>query len=104
GNIDIRAAETAQPTLRRAFLRPVEFSTLWIDGDPDAPPRLIAPVLIAAAGLDHRFDLRSVAVRAHHAHALAVAPIKIAACFLEMELLRRMRDALRDDHPAMLTI
>jgi hypothetical protein len=38
-------------------LRPVDFPELWIDGDPDAPSGLIAPILVAAAGLDQRFDV-----------------------------------------------
>ena len=32
----------------------------------------------AAAGLDPRFDVRAVKLRAHHTHALAVAPIEPA--------------------------
>ena len=65
---------------------------------------LIAPVLVATAGLDQRFDLRAVEVRAHHAHALAVAPIELSARLLEMDLLRREGDALRDDDLAIPAI
>ena len=54
---------TAQSGIVRAFLRPVDFSALRIDGDPDAPPGLIAPVGVAAARLDERFDLRAVEIR-----------------------------------------
>ena len=82
-------------------MRPVDFPELRIDGDSDAPPGLIAPVLVAAAGLDQRFDLRAVEVRAHHAHALAVAPIELAAVLIEVDLFRRVGDALRDDDPAV---
>ena len=101
GNIDVGAAETAQSALGRAFLRPVDFPKLRIDGNSDAPPGLIAPVLVAAAGLDQRFDLRAVEVRAHHAHALAVAPIELAVFLIEMDLFRRVGDALRNDDPAI---
>ena len=82
-------------------MRPVDFPKLRIDGDADAPPGLIAPILVAAAGLDQRFDLRAVEVRAHHPHALAVAPIEFAAVLIEVDLLRRVRDALRDDDHAV---
>ena len=64
----------------------------------------IAPVLVAAAGLDQRFDLRAVEVRAHHAHAFAVAPIEFAAFLIEVDLFRRVGDALRDDDPAVLAV
>src|SRR5262249_14001853 len=104
GELDIGAADAAQSALRRAFLRPVDFTKLRIDGDADAPPRLIASVVVAAAGLDQRFDLRAVEVRAHHAHALAVAPIEPAAVFIEVELFRRVGDTLWDDDLAVLAV
>ena len=100
-DVDIGAEETAQSAVVRAFLRPVDFPELRIDGDPDAPPGLIAPIVVAAAGLDQRFDLRAVEIRAHHAHPLAVAPIELAALLIEVDLLRRVRDALRDDDLAI---
>src|SRR5262249_7412426 len=103
-DVDIGAEDTTQAGVVRAFLRPVEFLKLRIDGDSDAPPGLIAPVLLAAAGLDQRFHLRAVEVRAHHAHALAVAPIELARVLLEMDLLRREGAALRDDGPAVPTV
>ena len=79
----------------------VDFRKLRIDSDSDAPPLLIAPVLVAAAGLDQRLDLRTVEVRAHHAHALAVAPVEFAVLLIEVDLLRRVGDALRDDDLAI---
>ena len=92
---------SAQSALGRAFLRPVDFPELRIDGDSDAPPGLIAPILVAAAGLDQRFDVRAVEVRAHHPHALAVAPIEFAAVLIEVDLFRRVCDALRNDDLAI---
>src|SRR5215831_18804587 len=68
GSVDVGAEQTAQPALVRAFLRPVDFTELRIDGDSDAPTRLIAPVRVAAAGLDQRFNVRAVEVRTHHPH------------------------------------
>src|SRR5207237_4908195 len=100
-DVDVGAEDAAQARVVRAFLRPVDFAKLRIDGDSDAPPGLIALVLVAAAGLDQRFDLRAVEVRAHHAHALAVAPIELARVLLEMDLFRRVRDALWNDDPAI---
>src|SRR5262249_12409340 len=100
-DIDVGAAEKAPSAFGWAFLRPVDFAKLRIDGDSDAVPRLIAPVLIAAAGLDQRFDLRAVEVRAHHAHALAVAPVELAAFLLEVHLFRRVGAAWRHDDLAV---
>ena len=85
-------------------MRPVDFTKLGIDGASDAPTRLIAPVHIAAAGLDQRFDLRAVEIGAHHAHAFAVAPIEFAVFLIEVDLLRRVRDALRDDDLAVAAV
>jgi hypothetical protein len=101
GNVDIGAAETAESALRRTFLRPVDFPELRIDGDSDAPQSLIAPILVAAAGLDQRFDMRAIEVRAHHPHPLAVAPIEFAAILIEVDLFRRVCDALRDNDSAI---
>src|SRR5262249_39009776 len=101
GSVNVGSAETPQSALRRAFLRPIDFSKLGIDSDSDAPPGLIASVRVAAAGLDQRFDVRAIEVRAHHTHALPVAPIELALVLLEMDLLRREGDALRDDDPAI---
>ena len=104
GNVDVGAEDTAQAGVVRAFLRPIDFPKFRIDGDSNAPPRLIATVLVAAAGLDQRFDLRTVEVRAHHAHALAVAPIELAALLIEVDLFRRVRDPLRNDDPTVLAV
>ena len=101
GNIDVGAAEATQSALFRAFLRPIDFPKLRIDRDSDAPAGLIAPVRVAAAGLDQRFDLRTVEVRSHHAHALAIAPIELAVFFIEVDLFRRVGNALRDNDPAI---
>src|SRR5215475_6344464 len=42
GDLDIGAADKAQSGLRPAFLRPINFAELGIDGDADAPAHLIA--------------------------------------------------------------
>jgi SNF2 helicase protein/SNF2 domain-containing protein len=97
-------AETAKSALGGTFLRPVDLPELRIDSDPDAPPGLIAPILVATAGLDQRLDVRPVEVRAHHPHALAVAPIEFAAALIEMDLFRSVRDASRDNHSAIPAI
>ena len=88
---------TAQPALCRPLLRPVDFAKLRIDSDSDAPPGFIASIRIAAAGLDQRFDVRTIEIASHHPHALAIAPIEFAAVLFEVDLFRRVRDALRDN-------
>jgi hypothetical protein len=77
---------------------------LRIDRDSDAPPGLVQPVLVAMPGCDQSFDLRAVEVGAHHAHAFSIAPIELATGLVEMNLLRCVRDALRDDDHAVLAI
>jgi hypothetical protein len=42
--------------------------------------------------------------RTHYPHALAVAPIEFAAVLIEVDLFRRVRDALRDNDSAIPTI
>src|SRR5262249_35312115 len=85
-------------------LRAVELLAHGVDGDADAAPVLIASIGIAAASLDQRLDLRAVEIDAHHAHALAVAPIELAVRLIEMDLLRRERTAGRDDDPAIAAV
>ncbi len=92
------------PPLLGPFLRPVDLLELRIGGDADAPARLIALIVVAATGLDQYFNLRAVEIRAHHAHALAVAPIKLATVLIEVDLLRRVGDALRNDHPSISAV
>src|SRR5262249_33070129 len=96
-DLDVGAEDTAHSAFRRAFLRPVDFTKLRIDGDADAPAGFIELVLVAAAAFDQRFDLRAVEICAHHAHALAIAPIELAVRLIEVHLFRCVRDALRDD-------
>src|SRR5262252_1116210 len=103
-DLDVGAEDAAQPALRCAFLSPVDFTKLRIDGDADAPAGFIEPVLVATAAFDERFDLRAVEIGAHHAHALAVAPIELAVLLIEVKLLRRVGAAWRDDDLAIPSI
>src|SRR5262249_8749096 len=95
--VNVGAEDAAQAGVVGPFLRPVEFPKLRVERDPDAPPGLIAPVLVATAGLDQGFELRAVEVCAHNTHALAVAPIELAIFLIEVELFGRVRGPLRDD-------
>src|SRR5258708_13284186 len=90
GDVYVGTAQTAQSALRRAFLRPVDFTKLRIDGDSDAPTRLIAPVRVAAAGLDLRFNLRAVEVPTHHPHTLPLPPIQPATVLTQLNFLHRV--------------
>src|SRR4029450_14066249 len=87
---DVGAEDAPQAGVVGTFLRPVNFAKLRVDGDADTPPGLIAPVLVATAGLDQGFDLRAVEIRAHHAHALAVAPITLAVLLIDCEMFWRV--------------
>src|SRR5205814_1608081 len=59
---------------------------------------------VAVAGVDQGFDIRTIQVRAHHSHSLAVAPVKFAALLLEMKLLRRECLAFANDGYAILAV
>src|SRR5204862_1792604 len=50
------------------------------------------------------FNVRTIQVRAHHAHSFAVAPIEPAARSIEMKLLRRKRLAFSNDGYTILAI
>src|SRR5262249_14783942 len=103
-NVDVGAAQTAQSAFRRAFLCPGNFTKLRIDGDSNAPTRLIAAVCVTAAGLDQRFNMRAVEVRTHHTHALTVAPIKLVVFLIEMDLLWSERAAFGNNDLAILSV
>jgi hypothetical protein len=64
GDFDAGAKDSTLLSIVRAFLRPVDVLADGIDGDPNAPPGLIAPVRVAAAGLDQRFDPRAIEIGA----------------------------------------
>jgi hypothetical protein len=103
-DLDAGAEDAAQAGVVRPLLRPVDLPSLRIEGDADAPAGLVAPVLVAAARLDQRLDLRAVEVGAHDAHAFAVGPVELAAGLIEVDLFRRMRDAGWDDDPAVFAV
>ena len=58
----------------------------------------------AVARLDERLLLRAIEIAAHDAHALAVAPIELAAFLIEDDLLRSVGIALCDDCRAVPAI
>src|SRR5882724_6313061 len=104
-DVDIRPEDAALARVVWTFLRPVNLSTIRIDRDPDAPFRqVVAWTRVALAGVDQSFDVRTIQVRAHHAHAFAIAPVKFAALLLEMKLLWRECLAFANDGCAILAI
>jgi len=60
GDFDACTEDSALLPIVRAFLCPVDVLADGIDSDPNGPPVLVAPIGVAAAGLDQRFDLRTV--------------------------------------------
>ncbi len=103
-DVDLRAKEATLASIVGTFLRPVNLSAVGIDSDPDAPFRLISTrPRVAFACVDQGFDFRTIKVRAHHAHSLAIAPVKFAALLFEMELLWRECLAFANDGYAILT-
>ena len=104
GDFDPGAKDAALLAVVRAFLRPVDVLADGVDGDPDAPPGLIAPIGVATARLDERFNLRAVEIRAHDSHPFAVAPVELAVLLIELELLRRERTTRRNDDTAIVSV
>src|SRR5215470_364810 len=100
-DLEVGAEDAALSAVVGTLLRPVEVPPFGIDGDSDAPPILILPFLVAAACLDQRFNVRSIKVGAHHAHALAITPVELPALLFEMHLLRSIGHALWNDDLAI---
>src|SRR4029077_18619431 len=107
-DVYLRAKDAAFAGVRRPFLRPINFPALWINGDSNAQLSTVSLIgarsRVAVAGVDQSFDVRTIQVRAHHAHSFAVAPIEFAALLFEMELLRCKRLAFANDGYAILTV
>ncbi len=103
-DLDVGAQDAAQAGVVRPLLRPVDLAARPVDGDTDAPSGLVAHVRLAGAAPDQRLDVRAVEVRAHHAHALAVAPVELPAHPIELELLGRVCDARWNHRPAVPAI
>jgi hypothetical protein len=53
-DLDSDPRDPAQPRVARAFLRLLQVPPNGVDSDADAPPRLIAAVIVALAGLHER--------------------------------------------------
>jgi hypothetical protein len=103
-DFDIGAEEAAEPGIVWTFLRPVDMSEFRVDRQPDAPTRRISAIGFAVPGLDERLQLRAVEIVAHHAHALTVAPIELAAFLIEDDLFRSVGVSLCDDCLAVLAV
>ncbi len=104
-DVDTRPEDTTQLAVVRTFLRPVHVAARRIERDPDAPFRRIRPrSRIALARVHEGLDVRSVEIRSHHAHPLAIAPVELAVGLVEMALLRRERAAHRNDDRTVLPV
>ena len=104
GHVDSSPQDLPQPGVTRALLRPVEVPAQGVDGDSDAPPGLVAAVVVALPRLHESLDVRAVEVAAHDPHPFAVAPVQLSAHRIEMQLLRRERDAAGNDRRAIASI
>src|SRR6266478_5396970 len=107
-DVDLRAKDAALAGVRRPFLRPINFPAIWINGDSNAQSIAISLIgarsRVAFAGVDQSFDVRTIQICAHHAHSFAIAPVKLAALLLQVELLRRERLAFANNGYAILAI
>src|SRR4029077_6835703 len=107
-DVYLRAKDAAFAGVRRPFLRPINFPAIWINGDSNAQLSTVSLIgarsRVAVAGVDQSFDVRTIQVRAHHAHSFAIAPVKLAALLLQMELFRRECLAFANNGYAILTV
>ena len=88
--------DPALVAVRLALLRPVEEAAFRIDGDAHGVLSAILAVLLRGTGLDVDGQIRTGGAAAHHAQALAVAPVEPAALSVERDLLAG--DELPDRH------
>jgi hypothetical protein len=59
-------------------------STDMVDGDSDAPVRLVVAAVFTHPGLHQRLDVGAVEVAPHHAHTFAITPVQLAIDGVEM--------------------
>jgi hypothetical protein len=85
-------------------LRPVDFFTLRVDGDSNAPFRLVVAISVTTASLNECLNFRTVEIGTHNPHSLAITPIKLAVFFIEMDLLRRECAAFGNDDLAIFSV
>src|SRR6266481_1680017 len=104
-HFDVRAKDATYPCVIGTFLRPVKLSTIGIDGYSYAPFFEVRTwARIALACLHPGLNLRTIQVRAHDAHPLAIAPIKLPVLPIECELLGRESSAFGNNGGAVLPI
>src|SRR5258708_24210794 len=60
-----------------SFLRPVKFAAVHIDSDTNAPISRVKPVGVSMSRFNERFDVRTIEIRAHDAHAFSVRPVQL---------------------------
>jgi len=70
-----------------------------IDGDADAPLRLVAAIGVGRSAPHEGLDARAVELAPHHTHALAAAPVEVAVALVQLELLRRVDVAFGKAYP-----
>ena len=104
GKVDSGPQDPAEAGVAGALLRPVEMPADVVDGDPDAPVRLVATVLVALPGLHEGLDVGTVEVAAHHPHAFPVGPVQLAALGIEMKLLGGVGAAAGNDRGAVAPV
>src|ERR1700733_5024040 len=104
-SLDIGSGDPPRARIVAAFLCPIEFSALNIDGDAYAPlPQIWSRPGIALARIDEGLEVRAIKVGAHHAHTFTVAPIELAVFLIELDLLWSERAAFGNNHLTILSV
>src|SRR3984957_11816876 len=104
-SLDFGAGDPPRARIVTAFLCPVKFPALDIEGDAYAPlPQIRSRSGIALARIDEGLEVRTIKVDAHHAHAFTVAPIELAVFLIELDLLRSERAAFGNNHLTIVSV
>lgn len=105
GDFQIGAEDAAFAGIVGPFLCPIKLAAVNVKSDSYAPfPYLPTRARFSLAGIHKRFDLGSVQVGTHHAHAFAVRPIKFAIFLIELKLLGNERAAWMNDIGEILSV
>ena len=88
-----------------AFLRPIKLASVSVDGDTHAPfSRVLTGAGVALAGVNEGFDIGTIQIGPHHAHAFPIGPVELAIFLVELDLLGSKRATRRNDGREILPI
>ena len=78
--------------------------TDMVDGDSDAPVRLVVAVVFTLPGLHQGLDVGAIEVAPHDPHTFAIAPVQLAIDGVEMKLLGGVGASAGNDRGAVASV